>query len=720
MKSLKIAASQSVTDCFTTKRKVVDILHTDFCDIGVVVASVTDVENGIIDRINSLGLHLPIFIAVCCSESFPDDSCTEITGVFELCADNVDFYGKQVETALLKYEDSLLPPFFDTLKKYVDMGNSTFACPGHQGGQFFRKHPVGRQFFDFFGETLFRADMCNADVHLGDLLIHEGAPNTAQQHAAKVFNADKTYFVLNGTSSSNKVATNAILSKGDLVLFDRNNHKSNHHGALIQAGANPVYLETARNPFGFIGGIDAHCFNEEYLREQIRATAPERADEQRPFRLAIIQLGTYDGTIYNARQVIDKIGHLCDYILFDSAWVGYEQFIPMMKDCSPLLLELTAEDPGILVTQSVHKQQAGFSQTSQIHKKDSHIKGQARYCNHKRFNNAFMMHASTSPFYPLFAALDVNAKMHEGESGRYLWREAVKAGIEARKLLLKKCSLIKPFVPQLVDGQPWESFETEKMASDLRFFEFEPGKRWHSFDGYEEGQYFVDPCKFLLTTPGINAETGEYEEFGIPATILANFLRENNIIPEKCDLNSILFLMTPAEEIAKMQHLVVQIAHFEKLVEEDAPLSVVLPNVYAANKERYQNYTIRQLCQEMHDLYVSRNVKDLQREMFREKCFPTIALNAQEANTEFVRGNGELVPLSEIEGRIALEGALPYPPGVLCMVPGEVWNSTVKNYFLALEEGINQLPGFSPELQGVYLEENAEGRICASGYVLKN
>ncbi|MCT7946843.1 ornithine decarboxylase SpeF [Shewanella septentrionalis] len=718
MKSLKVAASLSVRSCFDIDREVVNVLTTDFCDVGAAVVSVDDVRNGIVEKIKNTGLKLPIFVSVCCEETFPDDVCSSITGVFELCGDNTDFYGKQVETAVNKYEQALLPPFFGTLKKYVEMGNSTFACPGHQGGQFFRKHPVGRQFFDFFGETIFRADMCNADVKLGDLLIHEGAPLDAQKYAAKVFNADKTYFVLNGTSSSNKVATNALLAKGDLVLFDRNNHKSNHHGALIQAGATPIYLETARNPFGFIGGIDAHCFQESYLREQIREVAPERADEKRPFRLAIIQLGTYDGTIYNARQVIDRIGHLCDYVLFDSAWVGYEQFIPMMNDCSPLLLELTAEDPGIIVTQSVHKQQAGFSQTSQIHKKDKHIKGQDRYCNHKRFNNAFMMHASTSPFYPLFAALDVNAKMHEGASGRYLWREAVKAGIEARKLLLKKCKYIKPFVPTMIDGRLWQDYETEQMADDLRFFEFEPGQKWHSFEGYEKGQYFVDPCKFLLTTPGIDAETGKYTEFGIPATILANFLRENNIIPEKCDLNSILFLMTPAEDMAKMQHLVSQISRFEKLVDEDAPLSEVLPNVYNANKVRYQDYTIRQLCQEMHNLYVSHDVKQLQKEMFRKAHFPTKVMDPQEANLEFIRGKVELVPLSQIEGRIAAEGALPYPPGVLCMVPGEIWGGSVQRYFLALEEGINLLPGFSPELQGVYLENTADGKIQAMGYVL--
>ncbi|CNK96106.1 ornithine decarboxylase SpeF [Yersinia enterocolitica] len=719
MKKLNIAASQSAIPCFESQREVVDVLHTDFTDIAAVVLSVQDINNGVINSIHELGLEIPIFAAVCCEEELNTDVLPSLNGVFELCGDNTDFYGKQLESAAEKYEKELLPPFFNTLKKYVEMGNSTFACPGHQGGQFFRKHPAGRQFFDFYGETIFRSDMCNADVKLGDLLIHEGAPCDAQKHAAKVFNADKTYFVLNGTSASNKVATNALLARGDLVLFDRNNHKSNHHGALIQAGATPVYLETARNPFGFIGGIDAHCFEEKYLREQIRSVAPDRANEARPFRLAIIQLGTYDGTIYNARQVVDKIGHLCDYILFDSAWVGYEQFIPMMKDCSPLLLELNENDPGIIVTQSVHKQQAGFSQTSQIHKKDKHIKGQDRYCNHKRFNNAFMLHASTSPFYPLFAALDVNAKMHEGKSGQRMWLDCVKTGIEARKMILNTCNMIKPFVPVEVDGKPWQEYDTNAMAQDLRFFNFIPGEKWHAFEGYEASQYFVDPCKLLLTTPGIDTNTGEYTASGIPATILANFLRENGIVPEKCDLNSILFLLTPAEDLAKMQHLVAQIARFERFIEEDALLVDVLPTVYRNNEARYQGYTIGKLCQEMHDLYVSYDVKQLQKEMFRKQYFPKVMMNPQDANIEFVRGHAELVPLCKAEGRIAAEGALPYPPGVLCVVPGEVWGGAAQRYFLALEESINLLPGFAPELQGVYLQVDEDGWNRAYGYMMK-
>lgn len=718
MQSLKIALNRNCPDCFTTEREIVNLLSTDFIDVAAAVLSVPDLYSGIMEQIEQTGFGLPVFVAINESEMIPEEYYSRITGIFEPSETKSEYYGRQLEAAAEKYENGLRPPFFDAMVNYVEQGNSAFDCPGHQGGQFFLRHPTGNQFVNFFGETLFRSDLCNADVSMGDLLIHEGAPSTAQQHAAKVFNADKTYFVLNGTSSSNKVVLNALLTPGDLVLFDRNNHKSNHHGALIQAGATPVYLETARNPYGFIGGIDAHCFEERYLREQIEAVAPNRAREQRPFRLAVIQLGTYDGTVYNARQVVDKIGHLCDYILFDSAWVGYEQFIPMMEACSPLLLELDENDPGILVTQSVHKQQAGFSQTSQIHKKDSHIKGQARYVNHKRMNNAFMMHASTSPFYPLFAALDVNARMHEGESGKRMWMNCVETGIDTRKLLLKSCKHLRPFVPVLVDGKPWESFETEEIANDLRFFHFVPGERWHAFEGYAEHQYFVDPCKLLLTTPGINATTGKYEAFGVPATILANYLRENSIVPEKCDLNSILFLLTPAEDMAKMQHLVAHLVRFEHLLETDAPLAEVLPSLYHQYQERYEGYTLRQLCQEMHDLYASLDVKQLQKEMFRHDHFPRVAMNPQQANLAFVRGEVELVPLSEVEGRIAAEGALPYPPGVLCVVPGEIWGGSVQHYFQALEDGINQLPGFAPELQGVYIEE-CDGRKRVWSYVLK-
>ena len=719
VKHLKIAFTDSVKPWIRSieDRTCIPINETDFTNIGAVVVSASEMDVLDNEQIRSFGI--PVIVMVVDPSHTISYDMEQIGAVIDVTSTSINDYKGTIEQIVASYEALILPPFFKALSDYVGDNNAQFDCPGHQGGQFFAKHPTGRAFFDFFGDHIFRADLCNADVKLGDLLIHEGYAHDAQAHAAAVYNADKTYFVLNGTSSANKVVLNALLTPGDIILYDRNNHKSICHGGLVMSGATPIYLETARNPFGSIGGILEHCFDESYIRNLIHEKDPNKAKADRPIRLAVIQLGTYDGTIYNARQVVDKIGHLCDYIFFDSAWVGYEQFIPMMKDCSPLLLELGPNDPGILVTQSVHKQQAGFSQTSQIHKKDKHIKGQDRHVDHKRFNNSFMMHASTSPFYPLFASLDVNAKIHEGELGKQLWRECIELGIDARKSVLRRCKYLRPLVPPVVHGKKWEEGNTQEMANDVSYFAFEPNAKWHSFKGYGEGQYFIDPCKFQLITPGINVETGAYEDIGIHANILANYLRENRIIPEKCDLNTILFLMTPAESKEKMDALVDQLVRFEELIDRNAPMEEVLPSIYYSHLDKYKGYHIRQLCQEMHDFYKARNVSTLQQRLFSKAYFPEYVMNPQAANFEFQRNKGELVPLDEAEGRIALEGALPYPPGVLCVQPGERWSRTACDYFLALEEGINQLPGFAPEIQGVYLIEQPDGSKKAYGYVLK-
>ena len=575
----------------------------------------------------------------------------EVDGYIYLGQQSPVFYAKQVIASITAYGMSLLPPFFGGLMAYDAEAKVSFACPGHQGGQFYRKSPAGQLFFKHFGEQIFRNDLCNADVELGDLLIHVGAAVEAQRHAARVFGADRTYFVMNGTSSSNKVVAHATLRQGDLVLFDRNNHKSLHQGALVQAGAIPVFLPTARNPFGMIGAVDWDAWDEKYLREQIRANPlvkdPERHKAQRPFRLACIQLATYDGTIYNVRKVLEKIGHLCDYVLWDEAWIGYNAFHPLFTDHSPMRLEkLDKEMAGLFSTQSVHKQGAGFSQASQIHKRDEHIRGQRRYIEHKRFNESFLMHASTSPFYPLFAALDVNAKVHEGKSGEMLWDRCIDLGIEARKKLrefgrhyaktgrsAEEKWFFDPFVPDVVTirgskftpdatNVAWEDLPTEVLKREQQCWTFDPKSAWHGYAGYADGYAMVDPNKLMLLTPGIDRRTGEYLDFGVPATVLANYLREQRIVPEKCDLNSILFLMTPAEDESKLNTLISKLVKFKDMWDRDAALGEALPTLYSQNAARYAGYTLRQVCKEMHDFYRKANVKELQKQSFRATSFP--------------------------------------------------------------------------------------------------
>jgi len=664
----------------------------------------------------------------------------EVDGYIYLGQQTPAFYAKQVVASVIKYGMGLLPPFFGGLVAYDADATIAFDCPGHQGGQFYRKSPAGQLFFKHFGESVFRNDLCNADVDLGDLLIHEGAAARAQQNAARIFGADKTYFVLNGTSTSNKVVAGAVLQRGDLVLFDRNNHKSLHQGALVQAGAIPIFLPTARNGFGMIGPVDWEAWDEKALRERIRAQTlvkdKKRADAERPFRLACIQLATYDGTVYNVRRVMEKIGHLCDYVLWDEAWIGYNAFHPLYRDHSPMRLEKLAPDTaGLFSTQSVHKQGAGFSQASQIHKKDEHIRGQKRYVEHKRFNEAFLINASTSPFYPLFASLDVNAKVHEGKAGEVLWDRCIELGIEARKKLRQFVRFYEkngrtreekwffdPFVPDAVDGdKAWEEFPAETLKRDQRCWNFHPQSKWHGYAGMAEDYAMVDPNKLMLLTPGIDRKSGDYLDFGVPATVLANFLREQKIVPEKCDLNSILFLMTPAEDESKLNTLIARLVRFKNLWDRDAELGEVLPSIARAQAERYDGYTLRKVCNEMHEFYRRKNVKELQRLCFRASSFPELAMTPQDAYQALVANEVDYVPLDKAKGRISATLALIYPPGIGVVVPGERWDERAKpmlDYFMAFEESFNRFPGFNYEVQGVY-QERVDGRIKFHTYVVK-
>jgi arginine/lysine/ornithine decarboxylase len=519
---------------------------------------------------------------------------------------------------------------------------------------------------------------------------------------------------------------------------------------VVQAGAIPVFLPTARNPFGMIGAVDWDAWDEKYLRDQIKAnplvTDKNRHKAERPFRLACIQLATYDGTIYNVRKVLEKIGHLCDYVLWDEAWIGYNAFHPLFKDHSPMRLEkLAPKMAGLFSTQSVHKQGAGFSQASQIHKRDKHIEGQKRFIEHKRFNESFLMAVSTSPFYPLFASLDVNAKVHEGTAGMMLWDRCIELGIETRKKLrefghfyeksgrdAQEKWFFDPFVPDVVTIKgskftkdktdvPWESLPTDVIKHEQQCWNFHPKSKWHGYAGYSDEYAMVDPCKLALLTPGINRKTGDYLDFGVPATVVANYLREQRVVPEKCDLNSILFLMTPAEDESKLNTLIARLVKFKNLWDRDAHLAEVLPTLYAAHSDRYKDYTLRQVCNEMHGFYRQANVKGLQGKCFRASSFPELAMSSKDAYEALVANNVDYVPLENIKGRISATLALIYPPGIGVIVPGERWDKQAQpmlDYFLAFQESFNRFPGFNYEVQGVF-QERVDGRIKFHTYVVR-
>ena len=618
----------------------------------------------------------------------------------------------KVAQAAQQYETENVPGFLRDLINFADEKPVSYTTPGHHNGQFYEKHPAGVVFKKFFGDNMLRADVSDTVAELGDTLTHGGTPLDSEQEAAQAFNADKVYYVTNGTTSSNTICANAVLSEGDLVLFDRNNHKSLYNSALIMTGAKPVYLPTSRNPLGLIGPVISDDLDEEKIRAEIAKVDPERAKAKRPFRMAVLQLETFDGVFYNAKWLLDKIGKLCDYVLFDCAWGGYEQFVNSMKQLSPLQYKYTADDPGILVTQSIHKQQAGLAQTSQILKKDAHIKGQKRYVDHKHFNNAYLKYVTTSYSYPIYASLTVNTALAKGEAPKKWWEEAMKKGIRFRKTLNQKSKLFKTLNAQEIN----EKSEQELM-DNLSYWKMEETDDWHGFKGIAKDEAIISPLKLTVVCPGINLATGKYEEIGIPGKVIGEYLTEKRVITCKSDLYSTLFLLTPGERDADLEALLTSFLEFEEYYLRDAPLEQVLPRLVKQNPERYQGYTIKQLCQEMHEYYAKNEIYKLQQDLFLKKTFQDYEMTPAEADKLFMKNEGELVDLDEIEGRVALEGALPYPPGVFIVAPGEKWQKIDVDYFKILMGAIDKFPGFDPEIQGVYLDKDT-GVTKAQGFVL--
>src|ERR1700685_467003 len=522
----------------------------------------------LINLMRKRGLEMPIIILVRRKrfEDIPVEVLDFIDGYVFLAEETPEFIARNLVSRLKQYADTLKPPFFGALVDYQEEGNQLWTCPGHNGGIFYSRSPIGRIFVEHLGESIFRDDLDNSVLELGDLLTHEGPALAAQKEAAAIFGAEKTYFVLNGTSSANKIVLTNLVAEGDLVLFDRNNHKAAHHGALLIGGGVPIFLSTDRNAYGLIGPIRPDALDEKAIRERIR-THPlvkdrEAWTRERPFRVAVIEQCTYDGTIYDARRIVERIGHLCDYILFDEAWAGFMKFHPIYEGRFAMGLKNLGEaSPGVVATQSAHKQLASFSQASQIHVRDRHIKGQRRRVEHRRFNEGFMQYSSTSPVSPLFASLDVGAQMMKGRSGEVLWDDTIRLGIELRKKLRAvrrefeekerdpaRRWFFDPFVPQRVSIRdaaiegathevPWESVSTDLLARDPRLWALAPGEIWHGFKSLEDGFAMTDPAKLTLLTPGFDRATGGYEPHGVAGPVGAQYLRANRVGLAREDLH---------------------------------------------------------------------------------------------------------------------------------------------------------------------------------------
>lgn len=274
-------------------------------------------------------------------------------------------------------------PFYDQLRDYVALAKDSWHTPGHAGGDSIKHSPWVGDFHAFVGEEMLRADLSVSVPMLDSLLHPTGVIAQSQALAARAFGARATYFATNGTSTSNKVIFQTLLTPGDKLLLDRNCHKSVHHGVIL-SGARPVYLDSSLNRhWGIFGPVP-------------RATVLKAIAEHPDAKVLILTSCTYDGLRYDLKPIIEAAHAAGVKVIVDEAWYAHARFHPALR---PTALECGAD----YATQSTHKVLSAFSQASMIHVNDPAF-------DEHLFRENFNMHASTSPQYALIASLDVARK----------------------------------------------------------------------------------------------------------------------------------------------------------------------------------------------------------------------------------------------------------------------------------------------------------------------
>ncbi len=328
--------------------------------------------------------------------------------------DTAAFVGGRVAAAIRRYVEVMLPPLAAALMKFTQEYEYSWHTPGHQGGTAFLKSPVGRIFFDYFGENMLRSDLSISVGSLGSLLDHTGPIGEHEKYAARVFGAHRTYCVTNGTSMSNRVIFMAAVARDQIALCDRNCHKSIEH-SLVMTGGIPNYLVPLRNRYGIIGPIPPDAPGQG--GDQGRRSRPIRWSSKGIDTRAVYSVitnSTYDGLCYNARRVEELLDPSVDRIHFDEAWYAYARFNPLYRDRHAMHGDpKDHKGPTIFATHSTHKLLAALSQASFLHIRDGRSA-----IPHSRFNESYMMQASTSPLYPIIVSNDITAAMMDGPGGR--------------------------------------------------------------------------------------------------------------------------------------------------------------------------------------------------------------------------------------------------------------------------------------------------------------
>ncbi|EHN63379.1 arginine/lysine/ornithine decarboxylase [Comamonas testosteroni] len=652
------------------------------------------------------------------SRHLPNDILRELHGFIHMFEDTPEFVAKHIIREAKSYLESVQPPFFKALLDYAEDGSYSWHCPGHSGGVAFLKSPVGQMYHQFYGENMLRADVCNAVEELGQLLDHNGAIGESERNAARIFNADHCYFVTNGTSTSNKIVWHHTVAPGDVVVVDRNCHKSILH-SIIMTGAIPVFLKPTRNHFGIIGPIPQSEFSVESIQAKIAANPLLKGVDAKVVKPRVLTLtqSTYDGVLYNTETIKSMLDGYVANLHFDEAWLPHAAFHPFYGSYHAMGKKRKRPMHSVVyATQSIHKLLAGISQASHVLVQDS----QTEKLDHPLFNEAYLMHTSTSPQYSIIASCDVAAAMMEPPGGTALVEESIVEALDFRRAMRKVEDefgdddwWFEVWGPEALaeegvgTAQDWIIRGTDastKTRSKKNGKEFD---NWHGFGDLADGFNMLDPIKSTIVTPGLDLD-GDFADTGIPASIVTKYLAEHGVVVEKTGLYSFFIMFTIGITKGRWNTMLTALQQFKDDYDRNQPLARILPE-FCQQHRRYERMGLKDLCQHVHELYAKYDIARLTTEMYLSDLKP--AMKPSDAYAHIAQRKTERVEIDHLVGRTTVGLVTPYPPGIPLLIPGEVFNKKIVDYLVFAREFAKECPGFETDIHGLVELEDENGEV---------
>lgn len=638
-----------------------------------------------------------------------------------LLEDTADFLAGRVLAAIRRYRAQLLPPYARVLAEYAQVREHSWSAPGHQGGIGFTKHPAGRAFFDFLGENSFRIDMGIERGVLGSLLDHTGPIAESERYAARVFGAHRSYSGVVGTSGSNRSIMQACMKEDDLVVLDRNCHKSIEQGLML-TGARPIYMVPTRNRYGIIGPIAPSEMDAKSIRAKAKAGSLTRdfADQKPVY--AVLTNSTYDGLCYNAVRAQALLEKSSDRVHFDEAWYGYARFNPMYENHFAMRGDPASHTgPTVFATHSTHKLLAALSQASYIHVRDG--KGAI---DHHVFNQAYMMHTSTSPLYAIIASNDITSAMMDGKSGHSLTQEAISEAVDFRQVVGRmwrtfsenKDWFFKPWNVETVRSKgrkvAFEDAPAEVLCTSQDPWILRPGDKWHGFDNIADDWCLLDPVKVSILSPGMGAD-GKLEKTGVPAALVNAWFNRFGIVPTRVTDFQVMFLFSIGISKGKWATLLTNLLGFKRAYDSNTPISQCLPEIAAQYPDRYRNLGLHDLGDELFEYLREKRPGELLNAAF--ETIPKADMTPRQAYERLVTGEIELVSADKLANRTAANAVMPYPPGIPMLMSGENFGSDDSpqiGYLRSMQHREEQFPGFAGVIEGAEMHDGTYHVLCVT------